>query len=198
MLHFVLGPTGSGKSLYAERLVATRPGRTLYVGTLPNIGYYADNINRHRQRRPNSWDLIELIGDPTHDMSRLCLSMESYSNILLDGLAFYFIQLFTAFEWDPCLRNLGLIDLIGRATQHSGTVIVVDAPSHSLPCPVDETIRDAHSLLARNATSITLVDQHQVHDLRLEALHRVADFDAIDERINQIIVTLHGAKTCAR
>ena len=63
MRALVLGGVRSGKSAYAESLVA---GRVAYVATAParDDADWALRIAAHRARRPASWSTVEAGGDP--------------------------------------------------------------------------------------------------------------------------------------
>lgn len=61
MITLVLGGARSGKSTYAERLVAQLPTPITYVATL-QVGDdqdLSDRVARHRKRRPDSWRTAE-------------------------------------------------------------------------------------------------------------------------------------------
>jgi adenosyl cobinamide kinase/adenosyl cobinamide phosphate guanylyltransferase len=61
MITLVLGGARSGKSSYAERMVARLPSPITYVATLrvgddPDL---ASRVERHRQQRPADWCTVE-------------------------------------------------------------------------------------------------------------------------------------------
>ena len=61
MITLVLGGARSGKSAYAERMVARLPSPITYVATLsvgddPDL---ASLVERHRQQRPSEWCTVE-------------------------------------------------------------------------------------------------------------------------------------------
>jgi adenosyl cobinamide kinase/adenosyl cobinamide phosphate guanylyltransferase len=61
MITLVLGGARSGKSAYAERLMAHRPTPVTYVATLQvgDDGDLAARVARHRHRRPPEWRTVE-------------------------------------------------------------------------------------------------------------------------------------------
>lgn len=61
MITLVLGGARSGKSAYAERMMAGLPSPITYVATLevsddPEL---VSRVERHRQRRPSEWSTVE-------------------------------------------------------------------------------------------------------------------------------------------
>ncbi|HET9712254.1 MAG TPA: bifunctional adenosylcobinamide kinase/adenosylcobinamide-phosphate guanylyltransferase [Pyrinomonadaceae bacterium] len=169
MLHFVLGVAGSGKSLYAEQLIATYQSPTVYCGTLPLIAYYSESIRHHRERRPADWGLIELIGDPMTDLKLLETALQAYRNLLLDGLSFYLLQLATGFHLDMAEARLQAISIIEYAARCSGQVLIVDAPVQCQEEPYEEQMfRNVHELLAVKAQRITLFDEGSVKSLNVD------------------------------
>ncbi len=65
MITLVLGGARSGKSAFAESLLASRDGRVTYVATLV-VGRDADlaaRVRAHQNRRPAHWVTIEAGGD---------------------------------------------------------------------------------------------------------------------------------------
>ena len=64
MIALVLGGARSGKSAFAERMVARLPGPVTYVATAqvcdPDM---AGRVAAHQARRPPEWRTIEVIGD---------------------------------------------------------------------------------------------------------------------------------------
>ncbi|MGH9135801.1 MAG: bifunctional adenosylcobinamide kinase/adenosylcobinamide-phosphate guanylyltransferase [Acidimicrobiales bacterium] len=62
MITLIVGGARSGKSLVAERFVATLPPPTTYVATAavdPGDVDFAARVEAHRSRRPTSWATID-------------------------------------------------------------------------------------------------------------------------------------------
>ena len=86
-LILVSGPSRGGKSSWAEHLASTWAGPVSYLATGPAAGSdssWSDRLERHRQRRPTHWAVVEvgaqlgetldrLSGEPTADPTPLLL-----------------------------------------------------------------------------------------------------------------------------
>ena len=80
----ITGPTRSGKSKLAEFLISDHDAVT-YIATSkprPNDSDWQDRIDIHRQRRPDSWTLIE----HPKDISIAIESIKGNESILIDSL----------------------------------------------------------------------------------------------------------------
>ena len=159
MLHFILGAAKSGKSAHAEHLVADMPGATVYIGTLPSGSLCGERILRHRLRRPASWHLIELRGNPETDITLLEGALDKYRNILLDGFTFYVFQLISTFDFEFTILKDKVTSLIRKFANHSGEVVVVDQPVVGIyPARLRLALRYLHLLLAQSAHTLTLIE----------------------------------------
>lgn len=86
-LILVLGGARSGKSAFAERLLATKGGRILYVATAEaGDGEMEERIRRHRQRRPPSWGTVEAPLDP---VAALDAAGTAWDGVLLDSVSLW-------------------------------------------------------------------------------------------------------------
>lgn len=167
MLELFLGRAGSGKSERAEDLLRRAGGPTLYVATLPPIAAYEDVIRRHRLRRPASWDLLELVGEPREDWERLGRALVGVRNILVDGLSGYLLRIFHVApevlqnyrrEWTRFLRN---------AQRSNLRFVVVDV--HPLPRrrdPPDECVRWVRRSLLQHARRGFMVEEGRMSPMR--------------------------------
>lgn len=66
MITLIVGGARSGKSLVAERLVATLPPPITYVATAvidPGDADFVARVEAHRARRPSTWATIDAGGD---------------------------------------------------------------------------------------------------------------------------------------
>src|ERR1700738_1703702 len=84
----VLGGARSGKSAFAERLLAEDP-EVLYAATAPAFpgdDEWAERIALHRERRPASWWTVE-IGDAPDRLAALLRTAEH--TVLVDSLTLW-------------------------------------------------------------------------------------------------------------
>jgi uroporphyrin-III C-methyltransferase len=125
----VLGGSASGKSGYAEGLLAGEP-KVTYVATArrnPDDPEWADRIDRHRQRRPPAWVTAE-----TCDLAE-ALSRDDGGALLIDSMTTWLAQLMDDCGcWaDPpseasARRLAGAVDaLIGAWSAASVTALAV-------------------------------------------------------------------------
>jgi adenosylcobinamide kinase/adenosylcobinamide-phosphate guanylyltransferase len=92
----VLGGSGSGKSVFAERLASESDStRVLYIATA-NAGdpEMASRIAAHKSRRPAEWDTWE--GNLKTLPAEIKIFLPSYGVLLLDSLTAYLSGLFLA------------------------------------------------------------------------------------------------------
>lgn len=64
-LHLILGPSGGGKSRWAEHLAATSGMEVAYIATgpcLPADHDWQQKLDQHRRRRPSHWRCQEVEG----------------------------------------------------------------------------------------------------------------------------------------
>lgn len=74
MLTLVCGPSGGGKSRWAEHLASRSDRQVIYLATGPQCPGDADwqqRLERHRRRRPPGWGLQEVGGDLAPALSQL-------------------------------------------------------------------------------------------------------------------------------
>lgn len=160
MLQYITGFAKSGKSDYSEQLVARLTGSTVYIGTLPKDPYYETTIQLHKKRRPDTWKLIELIGDPESDFKMLQDKLSHFQNILFDGLSFYLFRLLTIFDEDLSATCELAESLIDWAVQSTSNIIIVDSPvPSSLPKPIRKVLFSAHLLILQRAAPITFINK---------------------------------------
>jgi len=84
----VLGGSRSGKSAFAERLLADDP-EVLYAATAPRYEgdtEWAERIELHRATRPPTWQTVE-VGDAPDQLARLLLTAER--TVLVDSLTLW-------------------------------------------------------------------------------------------------------------
>jgi|GEM_PF-5446438 len=190
MLHFITGRHGSGKSLLAERMAGDLGKRVTYVGTLPRHPAYEDVIAEHRRRRPDDWQIIELIGDGEVDIQTLRASWAHSDVILIDGLSFYLFRMLTFGIDLRALRRLGL-PLLWSWGQEPCQVLIVDSPvPGGLPSRARSILRYAHALVLRAASTVTFVHSGRGFRVRRRfvlGLDRVYDTSPQDWRLAPLI-----------
>ena len=117
-LTFVLGGARSGKSRYAETLIAARPPPWIYVATAEAADdEMAQRIAAHRARRDAGWQTIEA----PHDLAGALAAAGVDANLMVDCLTLWLSN-----------RMLGGADLdaeVGRLEdallRRSGTTVLV-------------------------------------------------------------------------
>ncbi|MFN7898552.1 MAG: bifunctional adenosylcobinamide kinase/adenosylcobinamide-phosphate guanylyltransferase [Synechococcaceae cyanobacterium] len=68
------GPSGSGKSRWAEHLASSAPGSVVYLATGPDLledANWQHRLERHRRRRPPSWLTREVQGELSQALNQL-------------------------------------------------------------------------------------------------------------------------------
>lgn len=89
MLKCILGERNSGKSIFVEEQLKKKNMSVLYVATLPDLTIYNDIIARHRQRRPSSWDCIELFEMTAPQIADF--PYQDYGLVMIDNLSYYLL-----------------------------------------------------------------------------------------------------------
>jgi adenosylcobinamide kinase/adenosylcobinamide-phosphate guanylyltransferase len=103
LVTLVLGGARSGKSRFAEELLADRSGRRLYLATAePQDAEMAERIRHHRQRRGNAWRTVEAPIDVAP-----VLNSAGEDAVLLDCLTLWLSNLMAAGrEIEPAVQGL--------------------------------------------------------------------------------------------
>lgn len=161
MLTVVLGPNKSGKSLFAEKLLAEVTGPKCYIATLPSLLIHRSRIHKHQQRRPTDWTLIELVGELTYDVVQLQSLKPTLKGILLDGLSVYLKRALPDPISNPMLWGQRIIKwLINSIILKDGYSIIVDChPISTEAFGLGATIAVVHSILRQRAEQVYLVHQ---------------------------------------
>lgn len=89
MLKCILGERNSGKSIFVEEQIKKKDMSVLYVATLPNLTIYNEIIAKHRQRRPPSWDCIELFEMTVPQI--MDFPYQDYGQVMIDNLSYYLL-----------------------------------------------------------------------------------------------------------
>ncbi len=117
-LTLVLGGARSGKSRYAESLIAALPPPWVYVATAEaQDAEMAERIAAHRTRRGASWQTIEA----SHDLAGALARVSSGAPVLVDCLTLWLSNLMLA-EAD---MDNEIAVLQGALAGHYGEVVLV-------------------------------------------------------------------------
>jgi adenosyl cobinamide kinase/adenosyl cobinamide phosphate guanylyltransferase len=167
MLIFIFGKPKSGKSLFAEKILSEKEGKTLYIGTLQPKNIYKDIIKNHQIRRPPSWNLIELIGDLKQDKILIEKSLLTYDNFLIDGLSFYIIGLAIIMNnTENKIYKFTKIFASDISDKNNCIVIVDSMISIFLPKYLRNILKNVHLLIINNSDKIFYVDNNELRSLR--------------------------------
>jgi len=130
-LTLFLGERNSGKSIVAERFALQRSERPTYGITLPTCTEFADRIFRHRVRRSDLWDDLDLVVPHKQALGRLAERAALSTFILVDGLATLFWVQFSLFGRSRYeLDSLGkhLVRLIAGSSTTEWVLVDCPAP----------------------------------------------------------------------
>jgi adenosylcobinamide kinase / adenosylcobinamide-phosphate guanylyltransferase len=152
----ILGGARSGKSIAAERLLASEP-EVLYVATGGDGSSdpeWAERIAKHRARRPASWGLAETI-----DLVPLLDSPGP--PLLIDCLTLWLSRTMDALDIWSDLSRAGLVEheiaRLGEAWSRTARVVVaVSNDVGSGVVPADAGTRLFRDLMGRLNTTISL------------------------------------------
>ena len=112
-LTLVLGGARSGKSRFAESLIAAHPGRPVYLATAQaGDAEMAERIRRHRARRGDVWRTIEEPLDLPH---ALASATRDNGAVLVDCLTLWLSNLMAA-ERNPESETQSLIESLPKLT----------------------------------------------------------------------------------
>lgn len=107
----ILGGARSGKSRFAEQLVAGHPGRRVYLATAEaRDAEMAERIRHHRERRGEGWDTVEEPLDLVGALSRVARDRAA---VLVDCLTLWLSNLMGA-NRDPAAEMSRLVTDLPR------------------------------------------------------------------------------------
>lgn len=93
IIEFHTGPRNCGKSIYVENQLSIF-NKLLYIATLPPTkNEYLKSIQKHRERRGNKWDTLEISFNFKHDISKIneyIQDFDEYSACMIDGIWTWF------------------------------------------------------------------------------------------------------------
>jgi adenosyl cobinamide kinase/adenosyl cobinamide phosphate guanylyltransferase len=161
----VLGGTRSGKSEFAEGLLAAEP-TVRYVATARSSPdpEWTHRIDRHRTRRPGSW-VTEEVGEDPGRLPGLLAAADPGDAILVDEIGTWVGALLTPAEGvaGPVLSRV--VDELGSAVQACPARLVLVSPEVGL-APValtpmgrafDDTLGATNIALAAGCDAVVLV-----------------------------------------
>ncbi len=124
----ITGGCRSGKSLYAQRLAESIPGRRVYVATCPVLdGEMSERVRRHRQdRAARQWDTIE---EPVK-LGEAIRSADGHQVVLVDCLTLWVNNLM--YQAEQAGRDVTedhvaerCAEVLTAAGERAGTIIFV-------------------------------------------------------------------------
>ncbi|MFT0788062.1 bifunctional adenosylcobinamide kinase/adenosylcobinamide-phosphate guanylyltransferase [Synechococcus sp. H55.10] len=139
----ICGPARCGKSRLAENLAAASGLPVIYLATGPKPDpeadpEWAERVQRHRQRRPPTWQTWETGPDLGADLQKLpqpcCALVDSLGGWVAQGLDC------PAAEWDPLVQSF-----LATLPVHRGEIILVseEVGWGVVPaCPLGRRFRD--------------------------------------------------------
>ena len=171
-IHLVLGGIRSGKSAYAERLTAEIAGSepALYVATGTAVdAEMEERIQRHRQRRPQSWQTLEAPLNPVSALQDQSRAMDPPAVLLLDSMDVWVSNLMLEHKGTPRLElEARIVGAARRFAQYiretdRQAVIVSSEVGHSLVAttPMGRQFQDllgtVNQSMAEEADQVTMV-----------------------------------------
>lgn len=169
MAHILLvtGGARSGKSVFAQELAESLPGRRAFVATCePGDDEMRERIRKHRQARTaEQWDTIE---EPLH-LEQALSDAKSYDVVLVDCLTLWVSNLM--FEPGQVGRDLTEEQVVARCQEilaacetHPGTVVFVTnevgmgiVPENDLARLYRDLIGRCNQSIAAAADGVTLL-----------------------------------------
>lgn len=114
----------------------------LYVATLPRLTIYEKTIQSHKERRPSSWNCVELFDMSAEEI--LEYPYQNYQNVILDNLSYYVLfQLY--YNKNEFIRKCDgrFVSLIDRIAAESRTTVhFIETPLHQDIFEIENGIAD--------------------------------------------------------
>ncbi|MFO1039144.1 MAG: bifunctional adenosylcobinamide kinase/adenosylcobinamide-phosphate guanylyltransferase [Geminicoccaceae bacterium] len=157
-LTLVLGGQRSGKSAFAERLVADTRVPVTYVATAQAFdGEMVDRIEQHRARRPSDWTTVEASVDLAVTLQEVC---RPETAVLVDCLTLWLTNLMLA-ERDIAAETASLVELLpqlpGRLVLVSVEVGQGVVPANAMARAFVDHAGRLHQAIAALADRVVLV-----------------------------------------
>jgi len=154
----VLGGARSGKSAYAERLIAARDGAPVYIATAePGDDEMAERIAAHRARRGEGWRTIEA---PIELAGALRAEARPGNAVLVDCLTIWLSNLlFAARDIDADMAGLmdALSEVEGPVVLVSNEVGLGIVPENALARAFRDHAGRLNQMVAQAADEVVLV-----------------------------------------
>tara|TARA_Y100001968_G_scaffold332123_1_gene389155 strand:+ start:4000 stop:4542 length:543 start_codon:yes stop_codon:yes gene_type:complete len=151
-LILVSGPSRSGKSFWAESIMK-KNSSVVYIATSPNSydKTWQSRIKKHRDRRPNHWNLIE----SPNDLSSEILKLNSSQSILIDSLGGFVTKYITYIDKD--WKHVEDLFVQSLKTSNSFILIVIEEAGWGVvpSTHVGNVFRERLSILAQRLQIIS-------------------------------------------
>jgi adenosylcobinamide kinase/adenosylcobinamide-phosphate guanylyltransferase len=160
----VVGGARSGKSTYAEELVASAD-RVTYVATAPlrpGDEEWASRLEEHRARRPADWTTIETV-----DVASVLLAASAGETVLVDCLTLWLTQVMddaAAWDGDLDLVHKQVVELLHawRLTRARVVAVTNEVGQGVVPAtPAGRLFRDTHgrlnAMIARESDVVVMM-----------------------------------------
>jgi len=163
----VTGGARSGKSVHAQKLAESLPGRRVYIATCEALDEeMQERIRKHREARAGlGWDTIE---EPVH-LAQALSRATSYDVVLVDCLTLWVSNLMHRPSQDTTDVNEEYIagrcqEVLAACGAHSGTVVFVTnevgtgiVPENALARLYRDLIGRCNQIIAAAADGVTLL-----------------------------------------
>jgi adenosylcobinamide kinase/adenosylcobinamide-phosphate guanylyltransferase len=167
-LTLVCGPSGSGKSRWAEHLANRSAAEVVYIATGPidleDLNWQA-RLDRHRRRRPPNWSTWEVLGD----LSPALVQLQSHQLGLVDSLGTWVAA---HLDLEPSHWLSVQQEMLGELNQCRAELVVVSeemswgvVPATSVGCRFRDRLSEINRKVAQQCSSHWLVVQGRALDL---------------------------------
>jgi len=132
MRQVIVGPSNSGKSENAERLLLglarTKIG---YIATLPYLHHTAARINRHKARRGAQWITFEMVDSAEECLRLIEDAIRRCQYLLLDGLSILVWRISVIhgeLDFSCANRFLDRLDWLLKSSDNNWIIVDCDMP----------------------------------------------------------------------
>jgi adenosylcobinamide kinase/adenosylcobinamide-phosphate guanylyltransferase len=167
-LALVCGPSGSGKSRWAEHLANRSAADVVYIATGPtdleDLNWQA-RLERHRRRRPPNWSTWEVLGE----LGPALVQLQSHQLGMVDSLGTWVAA---HLDLDSSRWLAVQQDMLAALNQCQAELVLVGeevswgvVPATSLGCCFRDRLSDINRKVAQQCSSHWLVVQGRALDL---------------------------------